>query len=581
MHLNGQLKLSIGQASFAGVKPENEDSIGIRIPEGNLLTTKGACAVIADGVSAAEAGKEASDTCVTNFLSDYFSTPETWTVKKSAHQVLIALNRWLYGQGQRFISAEKGYVSTLSIVVFKSRTAHLFHVGDSRVYRLRKGELEQLTHDHATRINREQSYLTRAMGLDMRLDVDYRNVDLEEGDIFFLSTDGIHDFVNKIEIKKKLNALTSDQCGDEDFEQSCNSLIADALENASNDNLSCQIIRIDGLAREDSDDIYRKLTELPFPPDLDIGVTLDGYRIEKEIHASNRSQLYIVRDIETDQRFVMKTPSINFEDDPAYIERFIMESWIGSRIDSPHVVKVVHHERKKSCLYYLTEYIEGLPIVQWAEQYPLADITMRIVAIEQLIKGVRVMHRRDTLHQDLKPDNVLVDIEGNVKIIDFGSCYVGGIAEIAAPLERDVILGTANYSAPEPVLGRKSTIQSDLFSIAVISYELLTGKQPFEGKLENCRSLRQYSSLKYISSLQYNPHIPIWLDGALKKALSISPELRYRDVSEFLFDLKHPNPEYVEKRQLPLAQRNPLLFWQTIAAILLAVEIATLVYFLG
>ena len=106
---------------------------------GNLLTTKGVAAVIADGVSAAEAGREASETCVSNFLSDYFSTPESWTVKRSAQQVLTALNRWLCSRSQGFSENRKGFVTTMSSIVFKSHTAHLFHVGDSRIYRLRDG----------------------------------------------------------------------------------------------------------------------------------------------------------------------------------------------------------------------------------------------------------------------------------------------------------------------------------------------------------------------------------------------------------------------------------------------------------
>lgn len=574
MHLDGQLQLSLGQASFAGVKKDNEDSIGIRIPDGHLLTTKGACAVIADGVSAAEAGKEASDTCVTNFLSDYFSTPDTWTVKKSAHQVLIALNRWLYGQGQRFLSAEKGYVSTLSIVVFKSQTAHLFHVGDSRIYRLRHGELEQLTRDHATQINKHQSYLTRAMGLDVRLDIDYRSVDIEAGDIYFLSTDGIHDFLSSQHLRAALCRIENGET--EDFEAVCNQLIADALENNSGDNLSCQIVRVDRLPQENSDDLYRKLTELPFPPALEPGMVLDGLRIEEEIHASARSQLYRIVDTSDDCQYVMKTPSVNFDDDPAYIERFIMESWIGSRIDSPYVAEVVTPKQQRSCLYYLTEWIDGRPITEAARLLSTTDIAGRVALLEQLVKGVRAFHRRETLHQDLKPDNILVTPCGEVKIIDFGSCFVAGIAEIAAPIERDIALGTATYSAPEPVLGRKPSVKSDLFSIAVIFYEMLTGKKPYEGKLEDCRSLQAYSNLKYIPSYQHNPHVPVWMDGAIKKAMSISAELRYQDVSEFLYDIQHPNADFLGAESLPMLQRNPLRFWQGVAVVLCITQIVTL-----
>ncbi len=358
-HLEAELNFTIAQRSVAGVKPDNEDAIGIRIPKSTLLSNKGAVAVIADGVSAAEAGKEASETCVHNFLYDYYSTPDSWGVKKSTSQVLTALNRWLFSQGRQYSDAKKGYVSTFSSIIFKSQTAHIFHVGDSRIYRMRSGDLEQVTRDHTTYISKEQSYLSRAMGLDVKLDMDYRLLDLENGDIFFLSTDGIHDFIKDSDIRNALKPLIEEK-DENKFEDTCNSLIEMALANNSGDNLSCQILRVDNLPNQSKGDASRKLSELPFPPDLSKGAILDGYRVEKKLHDSNRSQIYLVTDIESEIRYCMKTPSVNFDDDLAYIDRFIMESWIGCRINSPHVVKVVNTDRHKSCLYYVTEYITRL-----------------------------------------------------------------------------------------------------------------------------------------------------------------------------------------------------------------------------
>lgn len=572
MHLDGQLHFTLGQATYAGVKPDNEDSIGIFIPEGHLLTTKGAVAIIADGVSAAEAGKEASDTCVTSFLADYFSTPESWTVKKSTQQVLNALNRWLYGQGQRFLQAEKGYVCTLSLVIFKSRTAHVFHVGDTRVYRYRAGDLEQLTRDHATRINKDQSYLTRAMGLDMWLDVDYRAVDIEQGDVFLLTSDGVHDFISRQEIRDRLSRLSDDP------EEDCNAMIAGALEHQSHDNLSAQIIRIDRLPSEQADDAFRRLTQLPFPPALSEGQLLDGYRIEKELHASSRSQLYLVSDThsEAHQHYVMKTPSVNYIDDPAYIERFIMESWIGRRIDSPHVVRVLDDDRDRSCLYYIAEFVQGESLEQWIRRHPKPNIHNAMDIAEQIVRGLRALHRRETWHQDIKPANIMVDENQQVTLVDFGSCFVSGIAEINSPIERDKILGTAQYSAPEQILGRPVGASADQYSLAVVLFEMLTGKQPFDGGLEQANSIAAYSRLHYVPSYHYNPLVPVWMDATIKKALSFSPELRYQDVSEFLHDLQNPNTEFSRQASLPLAQRNPLRFWQIIAALLVVTQVITL-----
>lgn len=575
MHISGQLSISVGQATSAGVKPQNEDSIGIRIPEGGLLLTKGAVAVIADGVSAAEAGKQASELCVQNFLSDYFSTPDSWTVKKSGHQVLNALNRWLYGQSQRYIDAQKGYASTLSAVVFKSCTAHIFHIGDSRVYRLRHGELEQLTNDHSMRVSETQAYLTRAMGLDMRIEIDYRSVDLEPGDTFLLTTDGVHDFVSSGDLKAALEVLS------EELEGSCGNLINTALAKHSGDNLSCQILRIEGLPNETANDVYTKLTELPFPPPLSPGMILDGYRIDREIHASSRSQLYVVTDTfsQGHEKFVMKTPSLNYQDDAPYIERFSMESWIGSRIQNSHVVKVVEPDRRRSCLYYLLEYIDGLTLSQWMKEHPKAEVREVIYLLEQIVKGLRAFHRRETLHQDIKPDNILVDRHGIVKIIDFGSCLIGGMTEISVPIPQEVALGTETYSAPEYTLEKRPNQSCDIFSLAIVVYEMLAGQQPYAGKLAACKKEADFYKLKYLPSYRYNPLVPVWLDGALEKAMSISAADRYFDVSEFLHDIKQPNPGFEQFKNLPFLERNPLLFWQLATALLVVTQLVSL-YFL-
>ncbi len=575
-HLQSEITFTVAQRSVAGSKPVNEDAIGIRIPTAALLSNKGVVAVIADGVSAAEAGKEASETCVRNFISDYYSTPESWGVKKSTSQVLTALNRWLFSQGQQFSDAKKGYVSTFSTIIFKSQTAYIFHVGDSRIYRFRNGELEQLTRDHTTYISDEQSYLARAVGLDVQLDVDCRSFDLEAGDLFMLTTDGIHDFIKPEDLRSILSKIA--KTGDElSFEHCCVELINQALANGSGDNLSCQLLRIDSLAKQTIGEVSIKLAELPFPPDLSPGMILEGYLIEKELHASSRSQVYLVSDQETGQRYCMKTPSVNFDDDPNYIERFIMEIWIGTRINNSHVAKVIEQSRPKTCLYYLTEYINGVTLAQWIKENPKPAVQDVIFLLDQIANGLRAMHRREILHCDLKPGNIVIDTNGEVKIIDFGSCYIQGIAEIATPLEHHGILGTASYSAPEVVIEGKSSVQSEIFSLAVIAYEMLAGKEPFGGKLNECRSRKAYLKTKYIPCFEHNPLIPIWIDGAVKKGLRFEPERRYDDVSEFLYELQTPNPKYKKEHKAALLKKNPLLFWQIASGLLFVALCVSLV----
>lgn len=563
-HLSSVIEFSIGQKSVAGRKDDNEDAIGIRIPDGLLASTKGAVAIIADGVSAAEASKEASQTCVRNFLYDYYSTPDTWGVKQSTQKILTALNRWLYGQGQSFSDTRKGYISTLSSIIFKSRSAHILHIGDSRIYRLRDNELQQLTRDHSTIVNDTTTYLARAMGLDVKLDVDYQVCELQPGDLFLLSTDGIHDFIKTDTLKAHL--LQYKSAKHQDLEAECQQLIDLALNNGSDDNLSCQLIRIDALPQQDINDVHNSLTHLPFPPELEAGVILDGYKVLKTLHTSERSQLYLVEDSESGKHYCMKTPSVNYEDDPAYIERFILEGWIGNRINNPHVLKVAHFHKPKRFLYYLTEYIAGPTLEQWIKENPKPDISDALYIIRQVMKGVRAFHRRETIHQDLKPGNIMLDSNGEAKIIDFGSCHVKAIAEIATPLERDGILGTANYAAPESVISGQSLMHSDIFSIGVILFEMLTGRQPFNGKLERCRSKLDYLNTTYTPSYDINPLVPVWLDGAIKKALRFDPGKRHGDISEFLYEVEHPNPKYKKTYNKTLLQSDSSLPWKLISA---------------
>jgi len=574
-HLADRLELELGQHSSAGRKAMNEDAIGIRVPDDALLSTKGAAAVIADGVSAAEAGREASQTCVTGFLSDYFSTPESWSVQHSVQQVLTALNRWLYSSGRGITDQRKGFISTLSAVVFKSQRAHVFHVGDSRIYRLRSGQLEQLTHDHSVAISEGQTYLARAMGLDVKLDVDYQSVALEAGDLFLLSTDGIHDSLSHSQIQALLAGAGTE------LEASCVALTEAALNAGSEDNLSCQLLRVVSLPAPEVDDVVGRLTQLQFPPFLAPGDELDGYRIERELHASSRSQVYLVEDRASGERYCMKTPSVNFDDDPAYIERFVMESWIGARIHSPYVVRVIEPRRSRTCLYYLTEYLPGLTLTQWMHEHPRPAVEEVVYLVGQIAKGLRALHRRETLHQDLKPDNILIDARGQVKLLDFGSCRVAGINEISTPLQRDLALGTATYAAPEYSVGGEADYRADQFSLAVITFELLTGALPFQGKLERCTSPRDFLATQYTPSYRINPLVPHWIDGALRKALRFLPERRHGDVAEFVYELQHPNPAYLEFHQRPLAERDPLLTWKVIAGLLALSQIVTLVVLLG
>lgn len=559
-----RLKVTVGQYSDKGIKAENQDSIGFSVP-GNLalLETKGIACALADGISSSAEGKQASQACVTGFIADYFSTPDTWSVKQSGGKVLTAINTWLHGQSSQYKDASRGLASTFSALVIKSTTAHLFHVGDSRIYLFREGELEQLTTDHRIRIDAEQEYLGRAFGVDYCLDIDYKSLTVEEGDRFLLTTDGIHDVISD----KQLKLLFKEHDADLDaFSQKMCDL---AIAEGSKDNVSCQILQVEQLPSQDANEVFAQLTALPFPPELYEGVILDGYRVTREIHASSTSQLYLAVDTDTGEKVVLKTPSVNFEDDPAYLERFQLEEWIGRRIVSPHVIRTVEQKRPRRFLYYVLEYVNGKTLEQWLDDVGTLDLKTVRELVPQIVSGLRAFHRLDMLHQDLKPGNIMISHDGVLKIIDFGSTKIAGIADISTPVERRELLGTKHYTAPEYLLGRPGMTQSDQFALGCIVYQMLTGKLPYGEKLAKAREQRGINRLNYRPISEYISDIPHWVDKAVRKAVQVSPESRYEALSEFESDLVKPNPDYLREDQLPLLQRNPVGFWRSLSLLLL------------
>lgn len=183
--------------------------------------------------------------------------------------------------------------------------------------------------------------------------------------------------------------------------------------------------------------------------------------------------------------------------------------------------------------------------------------------VRQIARGLRAFHRKEMIHQDLKPENIIIDTQGTVKLIDFGSTKVAGVEEISTPVQRLSLLGTQYYTAPEYLLGQPASYRSDAFSLGVISYEMITGKLPFGEKYGE----KALTKLQYISMLDIDPDIPLWVDGAIRKIVKRKPTNRYEEISEFIHDLSYPNKEFTEIAHTPLIERAPLTFWKGIAVL--------------
>jgi serine/threonine protein kinase len=570
--MRSRLAISIGQHSDKGRKQVNQDFHGALVPEEPLLSLKGAAVVLADGISTSDVSAVASEVAVTSFLNDYYCTPESWSVKTSAQRVISATNSWLHAQARQNRSAydsDRGYVCTFTAMVIKSTTAHIFHIGDARIYRIEGDALVQLTEDHRVVVSSEERYLGRALGIRPEIEIDYGPVKIESSDLFLLATDGVYEHVNDRFIVEAINRNAVD------LESAAKEIVEEARRQGSPDNLTVQIVRIDKLPDSDKSEIVAQISDLPCPPLPGPRGMLDGYEIVREIHGSNRSHVYLAVDAADRNLVALKIPSIDLRGDSAHLQRFMLEEWVARRINSAHVLKAHTPTRPRHFLYVATEYVDGQTLTQWMIDNPKPSLEMVRGLIEQIGKGLQAFHRMEMLHQDLRPDNIMIDHTGTAKIIDFGSARIAGVDNESSVLQEG-ILGTAQYTAPEYFLGERGTSRSDIFSLGIIAYQMLTGLLPYGVEVSRVRTKSQQKRMRYRSALDESRDIPTWVDGALRKAVQPDPDQRYEELSEFLYDLRHPNARLLELSPTPLYARNPLLFWQVLSAILLLIVLVLL-----
>jgi serine/threonine protein phosphatase PrpC/predicted Ser/Thr protein kinase len=578
--MNSSLQVAIGHCSEAGRKPANQDFVGSCLPAEPQRRLKGVAVAIADGISSSPVGGVAAETAVKSFLEDYYCTSEAWSVRTAGSRVLTATNAWLHAQSQSGPDGhdrDRGYVCTFSALVIKAATAHLFHAGDTRIYRLHEQGLESLTQDHRVWLSESESQLSRALGANATLELDYRALPVNAGDLFLLATDGVYEHVDAGVMLAAIRAHPVD------LDAAARAIVDEAFRRGSGDNLSIQIVRVEELACDDRPDLHGQIDRLPFAPQLEAGARFDGYRVVRALHSSSRSHAYLAIDEESGERAVLKTPSLDLRSDPAYLERFLTEEWIARRVHSVHVIAAAPQTRERNFLYIATEFVEGQTLAQWLIDNPRPELESVRRIVEQIARGLYALHRAEVLHQDVRPENVMIDSAGTVKLIDLGAARVAGLVE-TSERHQSALPGTAIYMAPEYFLGEVGTVQSDLYSLGVLTYHMLSGRFPYGTEVAKAKSLTAQRRLRYcpLSNERANSRrnddrtLPAWVDDTLRRALQLNPDKRYRELSEFVFDLRHPNPAFANGSRSPLLQREPVLFWQSVSAILAAVVLVLL-----
>ncbi len=565
---DAKLQLHFGGFSSKGKKAVNQDAFAAFMPKGNDLIAKGAVAAIADGVSSASKAAEAAQLAVTQFIDQYYNTSQTWSTHKSAAKVLTSLNQWLCSQVNGHDSQQQQWLTTFSALIVKSSSGYIFHLGDTRISVYRNGCLERITSDHNRKQGVNNSVLTRALGADVRLKVDVHDVDVRQGDIFLLTCDGVHDYLSTKYIKQTLASVAA-QPNNQQLESLAKQLVDQAITQGSDDNVSCLLVYISNTPNRRTEEIERDLLSKRIPPALQVGMILDGYKVKKVIHASIRSHLYLVEHKDHSEPLILKAPSENFSDDTLYLQGFIREAWVGERIKHSNIMRIKSDTQNSQFLYHLCEYIEGQTLSEWMHDNPSPSIGEVRNIMAQIISALRTFKRQELVHRDLKPDNIMIDKFGQVKLIDYGTVLIASLNENGETLQETVPQGSLNYIAPETLLNLTATSLSDLFSLGVICFEMLTGELPFKPMKTATITQTHYSDWQYRSLRQFRAELPLWLDLSLKQCTQADPKLRYQAFSEFATDLNKPNLLAVEEyKKQPLIERNPVQFWQGISVLL-------------
>ena len=557
------LQLRLGFATATGKRADNQDFVAALVPVNHRLETQGAVAVVADGVGGHAGGRVAAEVTVRGFLDAYYSLPETLGVERAAARALASINRWVMFQG-RNDTLLRSMACTFTALIVRGRQAHVVHVGDTRIYRLRGRQFNCLTQDH-THAHPDLSHvLYRAVGIDEEVRADYAVHALEAHDRFLICSDGVYERLPRARLLELLAQRSEPQ-------DSAQRLVDAALDAGSHDNVTALVLDVLALPAADRDHLERDIEGLSLAPPPAVGETVDGFDIRAQISDGRYSRLYRAHDLHENRDVVLKFPKERATDDRAYRRAFLREAWIAARVTSPWVNQLIElPPGRQTRLYSVMPFYEGSTLEHFITAKKRFSLEAGVELGLKLCKATAALHRQRVIHRDIKPDNIMLLDNGGVKLLDLGVARLPAMPDMPG----EEIPGTPSYMAPEMFDGARGDERSDVYALGVTLYRLFTSHYPY-GEIEPFSHPR---FAKRTPLAQHRSDLPAWLDHALCKSFSVDPHQRHADALELAFELEnglaHGTAQTPRKRTL--YERNPVLFWQVIAAALLVLLLVTL-----
>jgi protein kinase-like protein len=469
---------------------------------------------------------------------------------------LAALNGWIHSQGHHDPKLA-GMGCTFTAMVLRGRVAHVLHVGDTRAYRLRRERLTCLTSDHVREGGAgRSSILYRALGVEAELRLDYASQPVALHDRFLLCSDGLYGFLTDESIADILCERSAS--GD-----TARALVAAALQSGSTDNCSALVMDVVGLPAAESADIGTAIKQLPLIPVPHGGETIDGFVLKAPLSDGRYSRLFGGLDEVEGGQVALKFPKPQVAAVATYHAAFVREAWVGARVNSPWIGHIIElPPGRQTCLYTVMPLYQGeLLETRLARRPSLGLEEGRNIAIK-LARAAAALHRAGIIHRDIKPDNVILESDGSLKLIDLGVVRIPGLEDSPS----GDIPGTPGYMAPEMFAGEPGNEASDIYALGVTMFRAFTGEFPYGNP--DAASLPRRDRPKELSALR--PDLPAWLQAALGRAIATDPSERFPDMMEFAVEMEAGpvRAPVAVLRPRTLYERHPLRFWQGVAALL-------------
>jgi serine/threonine protein phosphatase PrpC len=561
------IKAGVGFFSASGPRSANEDFAGAVFGADLPQPRRDIVAAIADGIGSAKGGRVAAETAVRGFLDGICELPETTEVRRSAAQVLNALGAWMHSQSQRDPGLA-GMGCTFTGLVLRGRIAHVLHAGDTRAYRLSGNRLSCLTTDHV-RVDgsgRPSSRLYRALGVEPEIRLEYIAQPMARHDRFLLSSDGVHGWLTDESIADTLRERSAPA-------DTAKALVAAALDSGSTDNCTALVLDVSELPTAASADIDTIVMQLPIAQLPMGGETIDGFALKALLSEGRYTRLFAATDEVEGGDVALKFPKPRVAEVDAYRRAFLREAWVGTRVESPWLGRLIElPQGRQTCLYTVMPLYQGELLETRLGRRPSLGLEEgRHIAIK-LARAATALHRSGIIHRDIKPDNVILEGDGSLKLIDLGVVRVPGLEDSPA----EDVPGTRAYMAPEMLAGEPGNEATDIYALAVTMFRAFTGEFPYGNADPTSAPTR--TRPQELCALR--PDLPSWLQDTLSRAIAVDPAQRFRDMSEFAQEMEAgpARAPSAPRRPLTAYERAPLLFWKSLAALLALALILSLVW---